>query len=288
MSPATYSKKMRASHARFSLSILTANVVLGSLASALPAFTPVAMAANLTVASGGSSIASNTVGGSWTSLTGPVITSIGNNDISSDPGTIVLNVPSGFVFDTGGTAPSVLVTCTSNCGGGANNNVNNLTSGQTIAAVVNIGGTTVTVSISDDVDGGSTQNSLTWQNLRVRPTAVLPLASGNITRSTGGGNVGISGVGTNFGTLTETGPTCNGNNGTIVVVNSTIYGGPMNGLAYNGILIGTSGADVIVGTTGADYVEGLGGNDTICGSDGNDILNGGATMMIFLGAMAMT
>lgn len=266
-----------------SFSVLAQVLSIGMTSIALPN-TAIA-AATLTAASGGNAIASSAVNGSWTTLTGPILNGIDGNDMPENGGTLTLTIPSGFEFDTGGTTPTVLVTCTNDCGGGANNNVGNVANGGTIGgANVTVTSTTVTVTFSDDADttGGHSNitNRLTWQNLRVRPTAVLPLASGNIVAS----GMSISGVSTtNFGTLTETGPTCNGQNGTIVVVNNTIYGGPMNGLPYANILIGTSGNDVIV-TGGADaYVEGLDGNDTICGGNGNDILNGGEGNDIIFG-----
>ncbi len=89
---------------------------------AMPAFA----AASVTPATGGSAILSTTAGGTYTSLTGPVITGIDDNDLDSS-GTVTLVAPSGFQFDIGGTAPTVLVTCTSSCGGGSSNNVNNVT-----------------------------------------------------------------------------------------------------------------------------------------------------------------
>ncbi len=172
----------------------------------VPIGVPAAFAAStLTAATGGSAIPSNTTGGAYTTLTGPIISSIDNNDMSTETtGTIVFTRPTGFEFDTGGTAPSVVVTCTSNCGTGATNNINNLTSGSSInGANVVVTATTITVTITDDVDntgGNNAVNSLTWQNIRVRPTAVSPLASGNITMS----SMTFSGVGTtNVGTLTE-------------------------------------------------------------------------------------
>lgn len=268
-------RSMRRTCARVSFGVLSLQIFLGSLLAASPVFTTAAYAASLTAATGGSSIPSSTVGGSWTTLTGPVITNIDENDMSPETGTIVLTAPAGFEFDTGGTAPTVRVNCTASCGAPNTNadNINGLASNATIAVVMT--SSTATVTITDDVDGNSAlRNSLTWQNLRVRPTAVVPLASGNITRS----GISFSGVSnsSSFGTLTETGPTCDGQNGTIVVVNGTIYGGPMNGLPYNDILIGTSGNDVIVTGNGNAYVDGLGGNDTICGGNGSDILNGGS------------
>ncbi len=194
---------MRRLASRLSLSALTAQIVLGSFAASLPVMSERAFAlAAVTAATGGSAILANTAGGAYTSLTGPVFTGIDDNDLSAT-GTLTLVAPSGFQFDTGGTAPTVLVTCTNSCGGGSSNNVNNLTSGSTIAVTVSAG--TLSITITDDVDGGgSTTNSLTWQNVRVRPTASSPLASGDITK---GGTATLNGIsgGDSLGTLTEVG-----------------------------------------------------------------------------------
>lgn len=118
---------------KVSLGALLSNIVLSSVVAALPVMTEQTFAAgSVTAATGGSAILSSTAGGTFTALTGPSITGIDDNDMSAS-GTITLVAPTGFEFDTGGTAPTLLVTCTSSCGGGANNNVNNLPSGSTIA-----------------------------------------------------------------------------------------------------------------------------------------------------------
>ncbi len=178
-------------HVRFIFSTLLVGLLFFSGASTVLA------AVTVTSATGGSSISADTTGGTYTSLTGPVIEEAATGDIGT--GTIILNVPSGFQFDTGGTAPTVLVTRT---GGGGNNNrnINDLPSGSTIA--VGVTSTTLTITVTASTSNG-VRNSLTWQNVRVRPTAGSPLASGNITKS---GTSVISGVTdgvTNFGTLTE-------------------------------------------------------------------------------------
>src|SRR5206468_7669304 len=62
--------------------------------------------AQFTPATGGSAIAADSATGTFTSLTGPTY----SEDLAGEvgTGTIILNAPAGFVFDTGGTAPSVL------------------------------------------------------------------------------------------------------------------------------------------------------------------------------------
>lgn len=153
--------------------------------------------ATVTAATGGSAISADTAGGSYTALTGPIISEGATADIGK--GTIILDVPSGFVFDTGGTAPTVLVTRTA--GSGPNNkNINNVASGTSIA-ITSRTATQITFTVTDVTSGGVT-NSLTWQNVRARPSAGTPLASGNITKSGTSSIVGVTGS-TNFGALTE-------------------------------------------------------------------------------------
>ncbi len=225
--------------------------------------TIVSAATTLTTATGGSAIDSSTVGGTWTSLTGPILSGIDDNDMSASSGTLSITAPTGFEFDTTGTAPRLRVN-----GGTSNNNVNNLANNSTIATST-WNSTTISFTITDDVDGGT--NTLTWENVRVRPTAAAPLASGNIVLS----GFTFSGLGTaNVGFLQQVNPNCSGK--TVYVNGSnTIVGGPMNGLPFSGMLVGTSGTDIIDGTSSADYIDGMGGADVICGHNGNDILNGG-------------
>ncbi len=225
-------------------------------------------AVNTTQATGGLQILASTAGGAFTGLTGPIIEE--SNDSEIGDGTIILTAPAGFEFDTGASTV-VRIDCTSSCGGGGDNanNINGLPDNATIAAIIT--STTITITITDDTDNGN-ENTLTWQNVRVRPTAAFPLATGNITRS---GTSVITGGSVNMGTLVEVGGVCNGLTATTYIDGSVIRGGSMDGLTYNGVLVGTSASDVIVGTSGADYIDGQNGNDTICGGGGDDIINGG-------------
>src|SRR5205823_2749891 len=61
--------------------------------------------AQFTPATGGGAISADTVGGTFTTLTGPTYSENANGNVGT--GTIILNVPSGFIFDTGGTAPTL-------------------------------------------------------------------------------------------------------------------------------------------------------------------------------------
>jgi len=54
---------------------------------------------SITPATGGTSISADSTGGSYTTLTGPTITEGANRDITT--GTIIINAPSGFEFNTG-------------------------------------------------------------------------------------------------------------------------------------------------------------------------------------------
>jgi uncharacterized repeat protein (TIGR03803 family) len=143
-------------------------------------------------------IASNSANTSWTTLSGPTYEEGAEHDLASMPGqTIVLDAPTGFVFDyngAGGNLPSVAV-----------------------SAVGGPGTTDYTVSY-DQADSNArrlvfvvntlsaeTIDRLSWSNLRVEPTTATPLASGTITLD---GNstatpAGVTAGSTNFGTLTE-------------------------------------------------------------------------------------
>src|SRR6185503_9583505 len=65
--------------------------------------------AQFTPATGGGAIAADgAANGTFTTLTGPSYSENASGDVGL--GTIIINAPSGFIFDTGGTAPTVLVT----------------------------------------------------------------------------------------------------------------------------------------------------------------------------------
>mgnify|MGYP001571542936 FL=1 len=152
----------------------------------------------LTPATGGSTISADNVGGSYTSLTGPLYSEGQNGNITA--GSLILNPPSGFIFDVGGTAPTLLITRTAGSGADSRN-INSVTSGTAIAAV-----SVTTTAIEFTITSASNNlvtNSITWQNVRVRPTAGAPLSSGNLTKSGTAPIAGVTNGVTNFGTLTE-------------------------------------------------------------------------------------
>jgi hypothetical protein len=151
-------------------------------------------------ATGGDGIASSTAGGAWTTLTGPAYYEITNADVGT--GTIILNAPSGFVFDTGGTAPTVRIDRLGGAGGNVNN-INSVASG-TSAAIASRTSTQIRFDISKASRSGVTC-SLTWQNIRVRPVAASPLASGDITKTGTSIMAAVVDSVTSFGQLIETG-----------------------------------------------------------------------------------
>src|SRR5258707_157700 len=85
-------------------------------------------------ATGGSAISADSIGGSWTLLTGPVAAEGTFGDIGT--GTIILTAPGGFLFNTN-AAVTVKVTAGSST---AANNINHIalngTFGATVAANV--------------------------------------------------------------------------------------------------------------------------------------------------------
>ncbi len=170
----------------FKLFLSTLLFVLGSIA---------VSAATVTLATGGGAISADDVGGGYTNLTGPSIVETVTSDIQQ--GTIVLLVPSGFEFDTGAPAVTVFLTSNEN---NANKNINDAANNSVLSITSNDGSEIAFTVVSKS--NGQAKNTLTWQNVRVRPTAVSPLASGNITKM---GTSIIDSVvnGTNLGTLTE-------------------------------------------------------------------------------------
>src|SRR5262249_43488166 len=83
--------------------------------------------AQFTQVAGGSAISADGAASStFTSLTGPTYSENASGNVGT--GTIILKAPTGFVFDTGGTAPNVLITRLAGSGS-SGNNINGPTSG---------------------------------------------------------------------------------------------------------------------------------------------------------------
>jgi hypothetical protein len=150
-----------------------------------------------TAAIGGMFISADTVGGSYTLLNGPTYTE--NASGEAGVGTIILNVPAGFVFDTT-SSPTVRIDRVG--GSGINSrNINGVASG-TAVAMSSSSATQLTFTISTPSSSGVTCK-LTWQNVRVRPTAGTPLAMNKLTRSGTSVMAGIANGVSNFGLLRE-------------------------------------------------------------------------------------
>src|SRR5262249_38788861 len=115
--------------------------------------------------------------------------------------TIILNAPSGFIFDTSGTAPTVRIDRL--LGGGQDSkNINGAASGTSVA-IVSRTSTQITFNVTNASSAG-VSCSLTWQNIRVRPSAATPLASGNITKTGTSAMTAVTGT-NSFGRLVEIG-----------------------------------------------------------------------------------
>ncbi len=152
---------------------------------------------SVTPATGGSSISADTVAsGVSTALTGPVVTEGALGDIGT--GTIILTLPSGFVFDTTSSVKATVTNGT--CSGGtAKPLLLNAASSQTVTP----GTTSVSMTVTQKSSGAAgCIATLTYSGIKVKPSSGTSLASGNIVKS---GTAAISGTtgSTNFGTLNE-------------------------------------------------------------------------------------
>ena len=152
----------------------------------------------LAPATGGAAISADTTTNTYTSLTGPLYTEIQSANIGL--GNVILKVPAGFIFDTNTPLPNVLVTRVG--GSGANSlNINGVASGTSIA-MTNLTPTNLTFSVTN-ISSGGVVCSLTWQNIRVRPTAGTPLASGNLVSAGISTVQGVTTNSTSWGFLAE-------------------------------------------------------------------------------------
>lgn len=229
----------------------------------------------VTTASGGSAISAdtNTANGTatWTTLTGPAFSEGATGDIGV--GTIILDAPAGFVFDEAGTAPTVLLTG----GGTANRNINDLADGSTIP--VTQSATQLTVTITAATSNG-VKNTLTWQNIRVRPTDGNPLATGNITSSGTSAVSGVTSGSTNLGTLTEVAGSLNSitvtpSSAQNISIGSTISfsasaqdanSNPLSGLTYTWAVVSAGGQGNV--TSGGILTSTASGDLTVTATNG--------------------
>jgi hypothetical protein len=151
-------------------------------------------AAPYTAAAGGTSISADATAGTYTNLIGPVYQEVAAGNVST--GTVAVVCPSGFQFDTAGTAPTVKLEGTT---GGNNHLINNAANGSNapLSSITTSQVVFTVLSIS-----ANTTTKMTWQNLRVRPAAGTPPARSNLFVS---GTAAMAGVRTNsnLGTLRE-------------------------------------------------------------------------------------
>lgn len=133
----------------------------------------------------------------WTATAGPSVAESTTGQIST--GTLILNVPSGFEFDT--TADSVTATVT-DAGAGCN---------ASTRLQINGANTQITTPIADTITIDVTQSSssscrgtITWSGIQTRPVSGagggLPLPSGDLTLS---GTASIGGATFSTNTFTE-------------------------------------------------------------------------------------
>jgi hypothetical protein len=156
----------------------------------------VPVSARFTSATGGKAIPSSTAGVSFTALTGPVYSEKAAGEAGK--GTIILNAPTGFVFDTGGVAPSVLIKQLTAIK--SPSNINGVASGTSVA-MTSVSATQLVFTITSASSGATCQ--LTWQNVRIQPTSASPVAFGKLTKSGTSTMAGVTNGVSNFGTLNE-------------------------------------------------------------------------------------
>ena len=155
------------------------------------------LSATVIPATGGTSISADTAvgapGAAYTTLTGPTITEGAPSDVGP-AGTLILEAPSGFRFNTSST-PDIKITAGDAT---AANNINQLAVGSSFNAFA-VSASQIAFQIN--FPSTVTPDTLLFENIQVEPTAGAPLTSGNIVNSSGIIN-GVS-ISANLGTLTE-------------------------------------------------------------------------------------
>lgn len=135
-------------------------------------------------AEGGAEISADDANTTFTTLTGPRITEDVVGELTLN-GTIVLNAPGGYEWDTGGGAPSVTVQ--------QSYGLSTTLQVSFIARTSSL----LTFTIDQESNAGSQPGEIIFNDLRVRPTTGLLPNTGNITNT---GTTGPAGS-TNYGTL---------------------------------------------------------------------------------------
>ena len=129
----------------------------------------------LTPATGGGSILDSTVNATSTNLTLPALKEGATMDIGN--GTIIINAPAGFTFNTSG---SVTLKVTRNKKSGTGPKTNNINDENNNGLISPTSNSTAQFTFTiTDTTANSVTNTLTVQGLRVTPTSTT--ASGNLT-----------------------------------------------------------------------------------------------------------
>jgi hypothetical protein len=147
-------------------------------------------------ATGGKAIGASTAGGAYTALVGPIYSESAAAQVGA--GTIILNPPAGFVFDTATPSPTVKIQTLTT--GSKGSNINGVTNG-TVSALTTVSSTQLVFTVTRASSGNTCR--LTWQDVRVRPTASSPLAVGKITKNGTSVMSSVTNASSNFGTLQE-------------------------------------------------------------------------------------
>jgi len=136
-------------------------------------------------ATGGDSLSADDASTTFTTLTGPRITEDVSGELTNG-GTIILNAPSGFQFDSGGANPSV--------------NVQKAYGISTALAVSYTSRTSsaITFTVDTPSNGSSQPGEVTFSGIRIQPTSATLPNTGDITNT---GTTGATGA-TNYGTMT--------------------------------------------------------------------------------------
>ncbi len=121
-------------------------------------------------ADGADSLSVDDIGGSFTSLTGPRITEDVIGEFS-DNGTVVLSLPNGYEWDTGGAAPSLTVEAAY----GASTDLT--------ASFTSRTSSSVTYTIDSPSAAPNKPGSITFNGLRIRPTTSTIPTAGMITNT---------------------------------------------------------------------------------------------------------
>lgn len=162
--------------------------------------------------------------GSYTTTSGPILTESSSAQIAV--GTLALNVPTGFAFDTGTTATAT-VSCTgSACGTTAltlDTSNNNCSSGASTTQTVTPTNSTITIRVCSASSNSNKRAVITWSNIKMRPTVGTPLRSGNITLT---GTIGGATFSTN--TFTESVGAASASQSTVGTDTATVNGNGTN------------------------------------------------------------